>query len=115
MERASNEPAEERRRGSLRVSHLVASVDDAARRHPAAIAAALFCGGLVTGTWLGRARSRGRGGQPAEPDPAGSGPGAMREAAAPASEPAARVALAHQAPGVTRRRNPIGSPSVLQH
>jgi hypothetical protein len=118
IEPVAGEAGEEaRRRGSLRVSHLVASMDEAARRHPAAIAAALFCGGIVTGTWLGRARSRGRGGsgQAAELAPAASGSGGMRQAAAPAAGPAAPGAAAPPAPSVTRRRNPIGSPSVLQH
>ena len=116
IESTAAEGAAARRPGSLRVSRLLAAADETARRHPAAVAAALFCGGLATGTWLGLARTRGRGEELAPrggEERSHSAPEARR---APATETVSDSALARSpAPrGVARLRNPIGSPSVLQ-
>ena len=117
IEPAASGTGEERRRGSLRDSHLVASMDEAARRHPGAIAAALFCGGVVTGTWLGRGRSRRAAREQQELAEAGGVPREARGTAtsAPASGLTNPTAPATRPAAVTRRRDPIGSPSVLQH
>lgn len=109
IESTAGDGAAARRPASLRVSRLLAAADETARRHPAAVAAALFCGGLATGTWLGLARTRGADRSPdlpAELPVPGAPVTEMAADAAPARRPAAT--------GVARLRNPIGSPSVLQ-
>ena len=118
IEATAGEGALARRPGSLRVSRLLAAADETARRHPAAIAAALFCGGLATGTWLGLARTRGRDAE------VSSRSGSDRPPVLPAARraremPAADIQVAPGPPkratsDVARLRNPIGSPSVLQ-
>ena len=121
IEATAGEGVAARRPRSLRVSRLLAAADQTARRHPAAVAAALFCGGLATGTWLGLARTRGRDEELA-PRPAGIDlpPVVLAARSLPATESAAEPvsdrapARSPAAPGVGRLRNPIGSPSVLQ-
>src|SRR5687768_3956801 len=49
-------PSARRRRPAL--TELVLAVDDAAKRHPAAVLATVFCGGLAAGAWLGVNRRR---------------------------------------------------------
>ena len=116
IESTAGEGTAARRPGSLRVSRLLAAADETARRHPAAVAAALFCGGLATGTWLGLARTRGRGEELAPPGGADRSPVAPQARRAPETQAVPDPALARSpaAMGVARLRNPIGSPSVLQ-
>jgi hypothetical protein len=93
------------------VGRLLAAADATARRHPTAVAAALFCGGLATGTWLARSRRLERAGEASErsggPLPAASAP-AEGEPLLPftGSVPRGR--------GVARLRNPVGAPSAMQ-
>ena len=114
IESAAGEGAAARRPGSLRVSRLLAAADETARRHPAAVAAALFCGGLATGTWLGLARTRVREEEPAPPGGGDRAPVATEPRPAAATAPDAAPVRSPARPGVARLRNPIGSPSVLQ-
>lgn len=116
IESTAGEGAAARRPRSLRVSRLLAAADQKARRHPAAVAAALFCGGLATGTWLGLARTRGRAEELAPQGGADRSPAApeARRLAAIETVPDAPTTSGPSRPGVARLRNPIGSPSVLQ-
>ena len=116
IEATAGEGVAARRPGSLRVSRLLAAADETARRHPAAVAAALFCGGLATGTWLGLARTRARGEELAPRDGADRSPAAPERRGTTATEsvPGPATTRTAAAPGVVRLRNPIGSPSVLQ-
>ena len=122
IESTAGEGVAAQRPRSLRVSRLLAAADETARRHPAAVAAALFCGGLATGTWLGLARTRGRGEEVAARNGADGSPTAHAARTVTASEtgpriesvPAPAPARTAATSGVVRLRNPIGSPSVLQ-
>ena len=95
-----------------RMSRLMAAADETARRHPAAVAAAIFCGGVATGTWLARAAGRGRlAAGEAEPPSSDRPTAALATRAGDGGEsPAADPREGR----VARLRNPIGSPSVLQ-
>jgi hypothetical protein len=114
IESTAGEGAAARRPGSLRVSRLLAAADETARRHPAAVAAALFCGGLATGTWLGLVRTRGRGEELAPWGGADRSPVAPKARRDPHAVHDPAPARLPAAPSVARLRNPIGSPSVLQ-
>jgi hypothetical protein len=96
-------------RGRPALRQLARAVDGAARRHPGAVLATVFAGGMAAGAWLGGSRLRGLAddsGERAAPLPPGD------ELAPARSIPTGRrVTLP---PLSARPRNPVGSYSTIQ-